>query len=116
MTLKEFRDFCSSLPHAEANMPFDDTTLVFSVRGKMFTLVDIESFDFINVKCDPDEAITLREKYDAVIPGYHMNKKHWNSILLYSCSLEDKLIKQWIRDSYDLIIKSLPKKVREELD
>jgi predicted DNA-binding protein (MmcQ/YjbR family) len=115
MTLKEFRNFCSSLPYAEANMPFGDTTLVFSVRGKMFTLVDIESFDFINVKCDPEEAIAIREKYDAVIPGYHMNKKHWNSILIESGTLDDQQIKQWIKNSYDLIIKSLPKKVREEL-
>jgi len=87
---------------------------VFKVKGKIFALTSLETFESINLKCDPEEAVALREKYEAVIPGYHMNKKHWNTIIMDG-SLSDKLIKQWIDDSYKLVINALTKKEKEEL-
>lgn len=114
MNIETFRDFCLSLPFTEEGFPFDSKTLVFKVAGKMFALTDIDDFDGINVKCEPEKAIELREKYPAVIPGYHMNKKHWNTILMDS-SLPDKLILEWTKDSYDLVVKGLPKSLQREL-
>lgn len=77
--------------------------------GKMFALTDVEAFDGINLKCEPELAAQLREEYPAVQPGFHMNKKHWNTIAMDG-SVGDKLIKQWIDHSYDLVVASLPKK------
>jgi predicted DNA-binding protein (MmcQ/YjbR family) len=114
MNIEEFRDYCLSFKHVEEKLPFDESTLVFYVKGKMFCLADIDTFDYINVKCDPEKAIMLREQYDEVIPGYHMNKKHWNSIQTTG-KLSDKLIKEWINDSYYLVVAGLPKKLREGL-
>jgi predicted DNA-binding protein (MmcQ/YjbR family) len=115
MNIEEFRDYCLSLKGVEEKFPFGENVLVFYVGGKMFCLTDVELFDTINVKCDPDKAVILREKYADVVPGYHMNKKHWNSISVNG-SIPDKLIKEWIRDSYQLVIKGLPKKMRAELE
>jgi predicted DNA-binding protein (MmcQ/YjbR family) len=114
MNIEEFRDYCLSLKGVEEKFPFGENVLVFYVGGKMFCLTDIASFDMINVKCDPDKAVILREKYPDVIPGYHMNKKHWNSIAMTG-TIPNKLIKEWIRDSYELVIQGLPKKLRESL-
>ncbi|MBS4012891.1 MAG: MmcQ/YjbR family DNA-binding protein [Bacteroidetes bacterium] len=111
MNIEEFRDYCLSFKNVEEKLPFDETTLVFYVMGKMFCLADIDAFDYINVKCDPEKAIMLREQFDEVTPGYHMNKKHWNSIKT-SGRLTDKQIKEWIKDSYDLVVEGLPKKLR----
>jgi predicted DNA-binding protein (MmcQ/YjbR family) len=113
MYLETIRDYCLSLPFTDESMPFDDTTLVFKVKNKMFALVSIPNCESINLKCDPDLAIDLREKYEEVEPGYHMNKKHWNSIALDG-SLKWPLIQEWIKNSYDLIVRSLPK--REQFD
>ncbi len=115
MDLEECRNYCLSLKHTEEKLPFDETTLVFTVKGKMFCLTDIRLFDYINVKCDPEKAIELRERYDSVTPGYHMSKKHWNSVKIRG-NIPDKLIKEWIKDSYDLVILSLPKKIQNELN
>ncbi len=82
MNIEELRDYCLSLKGVEEKMPFDDKTLVFTVKNKMFCLTDIETYEFVNLKCDPETAIELREKYSEVTPGFHMNKKHWNSVLL----------------------------------
>ncbi len=112
MNIEEFRDYCLSFKSVEEKLPFDESTLVFYVKGKMFCLADIDTFDYINVKCDPEKALMLREQYDEVIPGYHMNKKHWNSIQTTG-KLSDKLIKEWINDSYYLVVAGLPKKLRE---
>ena len=76
MNIEELRNFCLSLKGAEESMPFDDKTLVFSVKGKMFCATDINTYEFVNLKCDPDKAIQLREQYNEVIEGYYMNKKH----------------------------------------
>jgi len=82
--------------------------------GKMFALTDLEQFESINLKCDPERAMQLREEFPAVLPGYHMNKKHWNTVLMDG-SIPDKTIRSWIDDSYDLVVASLSKLLRHEL-
>jgi predicted DNA-binding protein (MmcQ/YjbR family) len=114
MDIESFREYCLSFKGVTEKFPFDESTLVFYVQGKMFCLTDVDAFDFINVKCDPEKAIALRERYPAVLPGYHMSKKHWNSLVMDG-SLPVDLVKEWIRDSYDLVVATLPRKLREEL-
>jgi len=115
MNIEELREYCISKPHVEETFPFDEETLVFKVGGKMFLLVGInESPVQFNVKCDPEKAIELREQYNFVLPGYHMNKKHWNTITCEK-GASKKLLKEFIDDSYKLVIDSLPKKERERL-
>lgn len=114
MDIVELRDFCLSLPHTEETTPFDETTLVYKVGGKMFALMDVDNRGWINLKCDPERAIALREQYSDVIPGWHMNKKHWNTVRT-DHDLPSELIRQWITDSYKLVVSSLPRKVRDEL-
>lgn len=115
MNIEDYRTFCLSLKGSQEGMPFDEKALVFSIRGKMFSLTNsIETFDLINVKCDPDEAIELREQFNAVIPGYYMNKKYWNSIKMDN-SISDEQIQKWIENSYNLVVSKLPKKIQEEL-
>lgn len=114
MNIENFREFCISKKGVSEEMPFDDKVLVFKVMGKIFALTDIDDFESINVKCDPDKALELREKYQAVSPGYHMNKKHWNTIQMNG-ELDDQQIKHWINHSYELVVSKLPKKTREEL-
>ncbi|MDN3707481.1 MmcQ/YjbR family DNA-binding protein [Myroides ceti] len=114
MNIEDVRNFCLSLKGAEEKMPFDDKTLVFSVKGKMFCATDITTFKFLNLKCDPEEAIILREKYSDVMPGYYMNKKLWNSVKTTG-KITDKQMKDWILNSYDLVVAGLPKKTQKEL-
>ncbi|TYP94800.1 putative DNA-binding protein, MmcQ/YjbR family [Fodinibius salinus] len=114
MNIIEYRKYCLSFPGAEEGFPFDEDTLVFKIKGKIFSITDVDSFELVNVKCDPVKAINLREKYPFVIPGYHMNKKHWNSIKM-DHSVPEDLLKQWISDSYQLVVAKLPKKTQEEL-
>lgn len=114
MNIEEYRDFCIALKGVTEEFPFDENTLVFKVMGKIFALCDVNAFDSVNLKCEPEKAIELREQFSAVLPGYHMNKKHWNTIVMDG-SIDDKLIYQWILDSYHLVIASLTKKQREEL-
>jgi predicted DNA-binding protein (MmcQ/YjbR family) len=115
MNIEEFREFCLSMKGVTEDFPFDENTLVFKVMGKMFTLVDVDRFESINVKCDPEKAIELREHYSAVLPGYHMSKKHWNTVLTNG-EISDQLLKEWTRDSYELVVKGLTKKLRQELN
>jgi predicted DNA-binding protein (MmcQ/YjbR family) len=110
MNVEEFRDFCISKKGVTESFPFDKTTLVFKVMNKMFALTEIEDFAFINLKCDPEKAVELREMYDGVKPGYHMNKALWNSVSPNK-EVSDQLIYKWIDDSYDLIVSSLTKKL-----
>lgn len=114
MNVEEFRDYALSLPYTTEKMPFDDKVLVFYVGGKVFALSNIVDFEFITVKCAPEKAIELRRKYEEVQPGYHMNKKHWNSLYL-SGSLTDTQIKKWIKESYELVLGALSKTKRLEL-
>ncbi len=114
MNIEELRDFCLSLKGVEEKLPFDNRTLVFSIKGKMFCATDTENYEFINVKCNPEEAILLREKYDGVFPGHYMNKKHWNSVKTEG-NIPDKLIEEWIKKSYDLVFAKLPQKSQKEI-
>lgn len=109
MDIESFRAFCLSLDDTTEEFPFGPDTIVYKVNGKMFALTDIENFTSINLKCDPELVTDLRERYPAVQPGYHMNKKHWNTVLMDN-SIPDKLIRGWIRHSYDLVVAKLPKK------
>lgn len=115
MNIQEFRDFCLSFNKVTEEFPFDNNTLVFKVMGKMFALCDVDEFKSINLKCDPIKAIQLREEFPGiVIPGYHMNKKHWNTVVMDN-NIPDEKINEWIRDSYDLVVAKLPKKDQAKL-
>lgn len=114
MNIESFRAYCLAKPGTSESLPFDNQTLVFKVADKMFALTDVDLFTSINLKCDPEQAALLREQYDAVQPGYHMNKKHWNTILMDG-SVSDQLIEQWTDDSYDLVVSKLPQRVKETL-
>lgn len=102
MDIERFRNLCLSLDQVTEEFPFGPETLVYKVNGKIFAITDIDSFESINLKCDPEQAVELRERYDAVQPGYHMNKKHWNTVRMDN-SISDKLIETWIHNSYDLV-------------
>lgn len=115
MNIEEFRNFCLSLKGTTEDFPFDEQALVFKVMGKMFALTNVDTFESINLKCDPEKALELREQYPAVQPGYHMSKKHWNTVLTDG-EIPDPLLKQWTRDSYDLVVAGLPKKLRNQLN
>ncbi len=114
MHIEAFRDFCLSLPWATEDFPFGNETLVFKVGGKIFALTDPDHFESINLKCNPEKAVELRELYEGVLPGYHMNKKHWNTVLT-EADVPDTLLKEMILESYELVKASLPKKVRDLL-
>lgn len=114
MHIEEYRDYCLSLPATTEEFPFDDKVLVFKVCGKMFALTNIDTFQSINLKCDPDYALELREQYPAVKEGYHMSKKHWNSVDMDN-SISDKLLHDWIKHSYDCVVKGLPKKMKDQI-
>jgi len=113
MDLEAFRAYCFTLPAVTEGMPFGDEVLVFKVGGKIFALADIDIFASVNLKCDPERAIDLRERYPAIIPGYHMNKVHWNTLNMDG-TIPDKLILELARHSYELIARSLSKKHRAE--
>ncbi len=114
MTIEILRAYCLSLKGVEEKMPFDDKTLVFTVKDKMFCLTDIKIFAFVNLKCKPKMALELRAQYSEVTPGYYMNKKHWNSVKPQG-HITDALLKEWILNSYNLVVAGLPKKVQKEL-
>lgn len=111
MNIEEFHQFCSSLEDVSESFPFDQKTLVFKVYSKMFALCDVDNFKSVNLKCDPERAIDLRENYASVLPGYHMSKVHWNTVEMNG-DVENDLLKELILHSYDLVLKSVPKKNR----
>ena len=115
MNIEAFRSYCLSKKGVTEEFPFDADTLVFKVMGKMFALTDLDSFESVNLKCDPEKAVQLREEFSSVLPGYHMNKKYWNTVFM-DLDVIDWLVKEWIDDSYLLVVDSLPKKMRQELD
>lgn len=116
MRLDEIREYCLLKKGVEECMPFGNDTLVFKVMGKMFLLSGIDSQPTqFNAKCDPEKAIELRENFSCVLPGYHMNKKHWNTIISDGRAT-DKQLKEWIDDSYNLVVSSLTKKLKQELE
>ena len=114
MNIEEYRDYCLSFAGVTEDFPFDEHVLVFKVRGKIFSLTNVELFISINLKCEPEMAIELREQHRAVVAGYHMNKKHWNTVLIDG-SIADSKIRAMIRQSYDLVVKKLTKEIQKEL-
>ncbi len=114
MNIESLREYCLSKPGTTESFPFDENTLVFKVAGKMFLLTDLEGDFSINLKCDPEKAMELREQYDAVIPGYHMHKRYWNTVIIDG-SVPDSILKEWIDHSYNEVVKSLPMSKRKLL-
>jgi predicted DNA-binding protein (MmcQ/YjbR family) len=110
MNIEDVRDYCIQKMNATESTPFDETTLVYKVENKMFALLSLEEDQMINLKSDPEYAIELREHYNFIKPGYHMNKLNWNSIKFNDCPT--KLLLKLIDDSYNLIIEGLPKKIK----
>ena len=106
MTTESIREFCLTLKAVTEGFPFGGDALVFKVKGKMFALLSLES-RWLNLKCDPENAVSLREQYPSVTPGYHMNKRLWNTIILDG-TIPEKKLREWIRDSYDLVVAGLP--------
>lgn len=115
MNIEFFRDYCLAKPGVREELPFGPDTLVFKVMGKMFALTGIDNFEFINLKCDPERTSELRSEYDSIKPGYHMNKALWNSVYMDG-TIPDNLTKELIDHSYELIVASLTKKLKEELN
>lgn len=115
MNVEELRGICLAKKGVTEEFPFDAHTLVFKVMGKMFALIALERLPpQCNLKCDPERAIELREEYDgAITPGYHMSKKHWNTLFLES--LPPGIIKDLVDHSYDLVVEGLTKKLKEQL-
>jgi predicted DNA-binding protein (MmcQ/YjbR family) len=121
MDIETFREYCLSFDGAKEKLPFEKATskydkelLVFYVADKWFCFVNIEKFDFCDLKCDPQESAELQAKYQGVRPGYHMNKKHWVSVS-FNSDVPDSEIKQLVRKSYERIVQSLPLKVQQLL-
>lgn len=116
MDLPDAIAHCLSKPGAEETTPFGPEVLVYKIGGKVFALTDPDQFPArMNLKCDPDRAVKLRDEYDSVLPGFHMNKKHWNTIVLDG-SLPGKLVKEMIDHSYELVVKGLPKGKRKSAE
>ncbi len=115
MDVESLRDYCLSKPGVTEGFPFGENVLVFKVMNKMFALFDIEDFQYVNLKCEPELAIELREQYTCVRPGYHMSKKHWNSVYADG-TVTDRQIFDWVDDSYGLVVSALPKKDKAKLE
>lgn len=114
MNIEELREYCLNKKGVTEGFPFGEDALVFKVMNKMYALIGINNPELaINLKCDPERAIELREEYEAVKPGYHMNKQHWNTVT--TNGLTDEMVYELVDHSYDLIVQSLTKKAKEEL-
>jgi predicted DNA-binding protein (MmcQ/YjbR family) len=120
MNIEQLRDYCLSKEEVTEHFPFDEVTLVFKVLGKMFALVPLEKWDkgldSISLKCDPDYALELRAEYESIDAGWHMSKKHWNTVYIHQAELSSKFIAELINHSYDMVVKNMPKKLREGLN
>ncbi len=114
MNIEEVYEFCLAIPGACVEFPFDNSTLVFKVMNKMFAVLPLEKKDLLIVKCDPEKAIDLRERYCDINPAWHFNKKYWNQINL-SGSVKDSLVKELIMHSYEQVLEKLPKYLRVQL-
>lgn|SRR5690606_9470588 len=119
MNIEEIYEFCISKPGVTEDFPFDQHTLVFKVCGKVFALCGLERWErgekSINLKCDPQWAIELRATYQGIVPGYHMNKKHWNTVLIDDQEIRFSFLKELIDHSYNSVVKGLPKKLQQQL-
>lgn len=116
MNIEDIRAYCLTKKGSTESFPFDEETLVFKVMNKIFAIMPLEATEpSISLKCDPELVPELRENYTGVRPGWHLNKQHWNSVVADGSFTEKELIK-WIDHSYDLIVASLPRKLKEELN
>ena len=116
MNVEQIREYCLKKEGVTEEFPFDEETLVFKVIGKIFLLVSLDSIPLqFNFKCNPEVAIEIREKYESVVPGYHMNKKHWNTVIIDG-SVSEKMILDWIEDSYGLVVAGLKKSDKKKLN
>lgn len=119
MHIEQLRDFCIAKKGVTEHFPFDAVTLVFKVKGKMFLLTGLDSWENgdqkINLKCDPEKAIELRESYEDITAGWHMSKKHWNTVALNTGNISQDFAEELINHSYDLVVKGLTKKMQQEL-
>ena len=109
MNIEELRDYCITKPAVTESFPFDESTLVFKVAGKMFLLTDLVDTFSMNIKNTPEKVIELREQYPGVLPGYHMNKTHWITVMIDG-AISDSLLRKWIDESYELIIAGFTRK------
>lgn len=115
MNIESLQQYCLAKKAVTEETPFGPDNLVYKVGGKMFLLASLDAIPLqFNAKCDPEEALRLRDAYPCVLPGYHMNKKHWNTVMVDG-SVSDKILQSWIDASYQLVVASLPKKEREQL-
>ena len=115
MDLLSFRTYCLEKQAVKETLPFGPDTLVMKVAGKMFALTGLDEADFrINLKCDPQRALELRDRYPEIVPGWHMSKKHWNTVYVENGNLPDRLVRELIDHSYDLVVAGLTKKARAE--
>ncbi|HDZ06812.1 hypothetical protein LCGC14_0243440 [marine sediment metagenome] len=115
MNVEEYRDYCILKKGVSESFPFDETTLVFKVMGKMFALCGLDNVPLrVNLKCDPDRAIELREQHEGIIEGWHMSKKHWNTV--YLDQIPKELTLELIDHSYDLVVSKFTKKLKAELE
>jgi len=115
MNIEALREYCLSKKAVTEDFPFGESTLVFRVKNKIFLLASLDASPLqFNAKCEPDKAVELREKYDAVQPGYHMNKKHWNTVTVDG-SASGKLLREWIDHSYEQVVKGLTRAQKADL-
>lgn len=114
MNIEQYRDFCLKKIGVTEGFPFDTKTLVFKVQGKMFALTNVDKFEFVNMKCDPERSIELRESFNGIKPAWHMNKRLWNSVSV-DLDVPEKLLLELITHSYDQVVKTLTKKLRDGL-
>lgn len=116
MDVETIRKYCLGKKSVKESFPFGENTLVFKVAGKVFLLLSLDRRPLqFNVKCDPERAEELREEFSSVIPAFHMNKKHWNTIIIDG-HISARLIREWIDESYKLVIKTLPLKLKKSLE
>lgn len=106
MNIEQLREYCISCKGVTETFPFDEDTLVFKVSGKAFALISLSEANSVNLKCDPERALLLRAEYQAIVPGYHMNKKHWNTVV-FNQDAADSLILELVEHSYNLVVASL---------
>jgi predicted DNA-binding protein (MmcQ/YjbR family) len=115
MNIESFRTYCLEKNGVTEEFPFDANTLVFKVMGKMFALADVDLFESINLKCDPERSMELRERFSGIEPGFHMNKRHWNTVSMDG-SISDKLLTELIDHSYDLVVSKLSRILKVKLE
>lgn len=119
MNIQQFYDFCLSKKGVTEHFPFDEETLVFKVGGKMFCLTSLKEWEkgtpSLNLKCNPERAEELRAEYEAIIPGWHMSKIHWNTVA-FNSDVSDKMMRELINHSYELVFNSLTKKIQAEIN